>query len=107
LEDFLRFEPTVALSRPNGRDGGGGGGRHFGETVVPRLLSCTMAFALKLRKNHGKTSVRVAEKYHLGTIQLVDLAAVSAASTDPLTLDTLGLRKYLPSCGINGVPLIS
>jgi hypothetical protein len=34
--------------------------------------SYTLAFALQLRKNHGKTSVRVTEKYQLGTIRLVE-----------------------------------
>jgi hypothetical protein len=29
---------------------------------VPRLASYTLAFALQLRKNHGKTSVRVVKK---------------------------------------------
>ena len=52
--------------------------------AVP-LLSYTLAFTLQLTKNHGKTSVRVAEKCQLGTIQLVDQAAVIAAATDSVT----------------------
>ena len=31
--------------------------------TVPRLVSLTLAFALQLRKNHGKTSVRVVKAY--------------------------------------------
>jgi hypothetical protein len=31
----------------------------------PAFASCTLAFALQLRKKHGKTSVRVVEEYQL------------------------------------------
>ena len=48
--------------------------------TVHRLFSYTLAFALQLRKNNGKTSVRVAEKCQLGTIQLVDWVALAAAT---------------------------
>ena len=48
-------------------------------------------YALQLRKNHGKLSVRLAEKCQMGIIQLVDGAAVLAASTHSVTFDTLGL----------------
>jgi pyruvate/2-oxoglutarate/acetoin dehydrogenase E1 component len=41
-----------------------------GMRAVPQLLSYFLAFALQLRKNHGKTSVRVKEKCQLGTILL-------------------------------------
>ena len=33
------------------------------------FASYTLAFALQLRKKHGKTSVRVAEEYQLGTMK--------------------------------------
>jgi len=37
--------------------------KHFGRMrAVPRLGELYLAFALKLRKKHGKTSVRVAEQ---------------------------------------------
>jgi hypothetical protein len=42
-------------------------GLHFGVAAMPDgdrgSLHYTLAFALRLRKNHGKTSVRVAEKW--------------------------------------------
>ena len=47
--------------------------------AVPRLSTYTLAFALQLRKNHGKTSVRVAGKCQLGKINFVDRAALAAA----------------------------
>jgi hypothetical protein len=50
--------------------------------AVPLVLSYALAFALQLKKNHGKTSVRLAEKYQLGKIQLVDRGAVIAAAID-------------------------
>ena len=60
------------------------GVRHFGEAsvpggmrAVPQLSSYTLAFALQLSKNHGKTSVRVAEKCQLGTIHVVHRAAAT------------------------------
>ena len=75
-------------------------GRHFGGAavtegecgVVPCLLSYTLAFALQLRKNHEKTSVRAAEMCQLGTIRTEDCAAEIAASTHFLTFVTFGLR---------------
>jgi hypothetical protein len=36
----------------------------------PVFASYTLAFALQLRKKHGKTSVRVAEECHLGTMKI-------------------------------------
>ena len=50
--------------------------------AVPRLLSYTVPFTLQVMKNHGKTSVRVAEKCQVGAIQLVDRVVVLAASVD-------------------------
>jgi hypothetical protein len=42
----------------------------------PVFASYTLAFTLQLReKKHGKTSVRVVEKFQLGTNQCVDMAA--------------------------------
>ena len=35
----------------------------------PIFASFTLAFALQLRKKHGKPSVRVAEEYQLGTMK--------------------------------------
>jgi hypothetical protein len=59
---------------------------------APTFLSYTLASALQLRKNHGKTSVRVGEKCQLSTIRLVYRAAVIASAIESVTLDTLGLR---------------
>ena len=47
---------------------------------MPHLLSYTITFTLQPRKNHGKTSVRVAEKCQVGTISFVDRATVAAAT---------------------------
>jgi hypothetical protein len=47
---------------------------------VPQLLSYTLVFALQLRQNHGKTSVRITEKCQLGMIRFVDGAALVAAT---------------------------
>ena len=77
----------------------------------PILPSYTLAFALQLRKNHRKTSVRLAEKCQLGTIRFVNQAAV-ATVTDCKTLGlpfrgirlTLGQHKYPPSCQTKGFP---
>jgi hypothetical protein len=98
--------------------------RHFGEAAVPER-ECgpcpvfasiyTLAFALQLRKNHGKTSVGAAEKCLtavLGTIRLVDLVAVLRATTAGLVAVTtfasgyLGQPsvRYLPSCQTKGFP---
>jgi hypothetical protein len=60
--------------------------------AVPRILSYTLAFALKLKKNHGKPSVMVAENCQLGAIKLVDRAVLIATATNSVTFDTLGLR---------------
>jgi hypothetical protein len=48
--------------------------------AVPRLSSYILAFALQLRKNHGKTSVRAAEKCQMGTIHYVARAALATAT---------------------------
>jgi hypothetical protein len=64
------------------------GFRHVGEATVfdeecgpcPDFLSYTLAFALQLRKNHGKTSVRVAEKCQLDMILFVNGAAIAAVT---------------------------
>ena len=48
--------------------------------AVPRLSGYTLAFVLELRKNHGKTSVRVAEKCQLGTLRFVGRTALAAAT---------------------------
>jgi hypothetical protein len=48
--------------------------------AVLRLFSYTLAFALQLRKNQGKTSLRVAEKCQLGMIRFVVQAALAAAT---------------------------
>jgi hypothetical protein len=80
---------------------------------VPRLLSYTLAFALQLRKNHGNTSVRVAEKYRLGTISFVDQAALAAATDCNHQHPRLALwvgqvnpqsAQILPSCRTKGFP---
>jgi hypothetical protein len=79
--------------------------------AVPRLSSYTLAFVLQVRKNHGKTSVRVEEKCQLGAIPFVDQAAVVAATDRNLQHPRfalqvgqviLGQRKYLPSCRTKG-----
>jgi hypothetical protein len=56
--------------------------RHFREAAMPKgecgLSSYTLAFALSLRKNHGKTSVSVAQRCQLGPIPFVNRAALAA-----------------------------
>ena len=89
--------------------------------AVPLLciIHYTLAFVLRLSKNHGKTcqgSRKVPYWAVLATICLVDLAAVlRAISTGLLAIITLGLclrwrrpalgqRKSLPSCRTKGFP---
>jgi hypothetical protein len=57
-----------------------------------RLLSYTLVFALKLRKNHGKTSVRVSEKCQLRTIRFVVRAALAAVEDSNHQHPRLALR---------------
>jgi hypothetical protein len=76
------------------------GGKHFGEPIMPEgecrpypiLLSYTLAFALQLRKNHRKTSVRLAEKCQLGTIRFVNQAAVATVTDCSLQNPWLALQ---------------
>ena len=78
MDGFLGFELRVAQLRL--RDAKGF--RHSGEAAMPKgecgLSSYTLAFALSLRKNHGKTSVSVAQRCQLGTIPFVNHAALAA-----------------------------
>jgi hypothetical protein len=88
--------------------------KHFGEAAVPagECGPCpvfasiyTPAFALQQRKNHGKTSVGVAEKrltQVLEAIRLVDLVAASwATSTGLLAVTAFGLclGRFGPALG--------
>ena len=85
----------------------------------PDFASCTPAFALQLRKNHGKT-LSQGNRRALGlsssnAIPLVDLASVGDDLDWPAgpcchwlsrqtTGSTLGKRKYLPTCSTRGFP---
>lgn len=68
---------------------------YFGEAAVPDG-ECGTCHIFDLHptteENHGEPLFRVAERCQLGTIRLVDQAAVLTASTDCLTSDILGLR---------------
>ena len=72
---------------------------YFGEAAVPDgecgtcpIFDLHPHSRLATEENNGEPLFRVAEKCQLGTIQLVDQAAVLTASTDCLASDTLGLR---------------
>ena len=84
-------------------------GWHIGDAALPEgergSLHYTLAFALRLRKNHGKTcrgSREVAGRTALGTIRSVDFASVlRAVCTGLLTSVTLKVNSHT----YNPVPL--
>jgi len=103
LECLLGFESIMVKFKAEG-------GISRGETLrgnsagrAPSLRIIPFAFALQLRKKHGKPSVRVIEKCQLDTIQSVDMAALRVAKTSCLSRfpsfrgpgSTLGQRKCL------------
>ena len=71
-----------------------------------------MAFALQLRKKHGRISVRVVEKCQFGTIQCVDMAVLRVARTSRRSRfhcfrgpgSTLGQRGCLPNYSTKEFP---
>jgi hypothetical protein len=86
--------------------------RRLGEAAAPGGGECgpcsvfaskTLAFALQLRKNHGKTSVRVTEARSADGLDWP--AGLCRPWLSRLaTGSTLGQHKYLPSCCTRGFP---
>jgi len=84
----------------------------------PDFAWYTLAFALQLRKNHGKTSFRVTERrsadqhqtrFVYSTCPSRAMASTGLLASPPLAYASgdgvnLGQRKYLPSCRTKGFP---
>jgi hypothetical protein len=105
LVGSLGYEPRAAYSRASTATGI----RHFREAFVPggnagRVPTFELypAIRLTLRKNHGKTSVRVAGKCQLGTIHFVNRAINTLGLRFACVRLILGQRKYLSSCRTEG-----
>ena len=77
FKGFLGFEPRMVICKVNIGLIAEKCSRHTRVECgpCPVFASYILALVLQLRKNHGKISLRLVEKYKLGTIHCVDMAA--------------------------------